>query len=65
MVEYYLDLTPESKQSFQGLIDHLSLTFQSCETVSSLIGYFYSWSQKAREIEDVFTDEIQILVQKL
>ena len=22
-VEYYLDLTPQNKQSFQGLIDHL------------------------------------------
>ena len=36
--EYYLCLTPESNQSFQGLIDYLSLTFQSCETVSTLIG---------------------------
>ena len=29
-VEYDLSVTPESKQSFQGLIDHLSLAFQSC-----------------------------------
>ena len=46
-VEYYLVLTPKSEQSFQGLIDHISLTFQSCETVSSLIVDFYNWSQKA------------------
>ena len=39
-VEYYLGLMPKSKQSFQELIDHLSLMFQSCETVSSLIGVF-------------------------
>ena len=26
-VEYYLGLTPKEEQSFQGLIDHLSLTF--------------------------------------
>ena len=28
-VEYYLGLTPKEEQSFQGLIDHLSLAFQS------------------------------------
>ena len=28
-VEYYLGLTPKGEQSFQGLIDHLSLAFQS------------------------------------
>ena len=48
-VEYYLGLTPENEQSFQRLIDHLSLTFQSCKTVSSLIGDFYHQSQKAQE----------------
>ena len=26
-VEYYLGLTPKDEQSFQGLIDHLSLVF--------------------------------------
>ena len=39
-VEYYLGLTPKNKQSFQGLKNHLSLPFQSCETVSSMIGDF-------------------------
>ena len=28
-VEYYLGLTPEQEQTFQGLIDHLNLAFQS------------------------------------
>ena len=64
-VEYYLGLTPEEEQSFQGLIDHLSLAFQSCETVSSLIADFYNWFQKTRETEDVFADELQILVWKI
>ena len=63
-VEYCVGLTPKSQQSSQGLIDHLSLTFQSCETFISLIGDFYNQSQKARETEDMFTDELQILVQK-
>ena len=30
-VEYYLGLTPKEEQSFQGLIDHLTLAFQSCK----------------------------------
>ena len=47
-VEYYLGLTPEQEQSFQGLIDHLSLTFQSCKTVSSLIADFYNWCRRTR-----------------
>ena len=57
-------LDPESEQSFQGLIDHLSFTFQSCKTVSSLIGDFYNWSQKAHETEDMFVDKLQVLVHK-
>ena len=61
-MEYYLGSTPKGRQSFQGLIDHLSLRVHSCETVSSLIGDFYNQSQKARETEDVFLDELQILV---
>ena len=60
-----MGLTPKSEQSFQGLIDHLSLAFQSSETVSSLIADFYNWSQKTRETEDVFADELQVLVQKI
>ena len=64
-VEYYLGLTPEEEQSFQGLIDHLSLAFQSCETVSSLIADFYNRFQKTRETEDAFADELQILVRKI
>ena len=51
-VEYYLGLTPKSEQSFQGLIDHLSLAF-------------YNWSQKAQETEDMFADELQVLVRKI
>ena len=64
-VEYYLGLTPKQEQSFQGLINHLSLTFQSCKTVSSLIADFYNWCQRTRETEDAFADELQILVRKI
>ena len=61
-VEYYLGLTPKEEQSFQGLIDHLSVAFQLCKTVSSLIADFYNWSQKIRETKDAFVDELQVLV---
>ena len=61
-VEYYLGLTPKEEQSFQGLIDHLSLAFQSCEMVSSLIADFYNQSQKIQETTDAFVDELQVLV---
>ena len=64
-VEYYLGLTPKEEQSFQGLIDHLSLAFQSCEMVSSLIVDFYNHSQKTRKTEDAFADELQVLVRKI
>ena len=60
-----MGLTPKCEQSFQGLIDHLSLMFQSCAMVSSLIADFYSQSQKARETKDMFADELQVLVRKI
>ena len=63
-VEYYLGLIPKEEQSFQGLIDHLSLAFQSCKMVSSLIADFYNWSQKIWGTKDAFADELQILVRK-
>ena len=63
-VEYNLGLTPKCEQSFQGLIDHLSLAFQSCKMVSFLTADFYNQSQKARETEDMFVDEMKVLVRK-
>ena len=60
-----MGLTPKQEQSFQGLIDHLSLAFQSCKTVSSLIADFYNQFQKTRETKDAFADELQILVRKI
>ena len=47
------------------MIDHLSLVFQSCKTVSSLIADFYNWSQKTRETKGAFADELQVLVRKI
>ena len=39
--------------------------FQSGETVSKLISDFYGWAQKKNESEDVFADDLQVLVQKI
>ena len=64
-VEYYLGLTPKEEQSFQGLIDHLSLAFQLYKMVSFLIADFYNWSQKIQETADAFADELQVLVRKI
>ena len=64
-VEYYLGLTPKDEQSFQGLIDHIRLMFQSCEMVSSLIADFDNWSQKTQEMKDAFADQLQVLVRKI
>ena len=65
-VEYYLGLTPKEEQSFQELIDHLSLSFSIfCKNVSSLIADFYNQFQKTRETEDAFADELQILIIKI
>ena len=64
-IEYYLGLTHEDEQSFQGLIDCLSLAFWSCEMVSSLITDFYNQFQKTWETEDAFAGELQVLVRKI
>ena len=64
-VKHYLGLTPEVEQYFQGLIGHLSLAFQPCKMVSSLIADFYNWSHKTQETKDVFADKLQVLVRKI
>ena len=64
-VEYNLGMYPEEEQSFQGLIDHLTATFQSSETEIFLIGDFYNCTQKLKESEDAFADELQILGRKI
>ena len=46
--------------TFSGLINHLKSVFQSGETISELISNFYGHVQKKNELEDVFTDDLQI-----
>ena len=64
-VEFYMGMMAEEDQSFEGLIDHLCDAFQSGETLSELISNFYGQSQKARETEDTFADDLQVLARKI
>ena len=61
-VEFYMGMVMEDQQTFEGLIQHLRNAFQSGETISKLISNFYGWAQKRNESEDVFADDLQILV---
>ena len=64
-VEFYMGMVAEEDRSFEGLIDHLCDAFQLGETLSKLISHFYGWSQKTRETEDTFTDDLQVLARKI
>ena len=60
-----MGMVDEEDQSFEGLIDHLCDAFQPGETCSELISHFYGWSQKTRETEDTFADDLQVLARKI
>ena len=47
--------------SYQDLIKHLSVTFQGGKDEANLQAEFYRCSQKAKETEEAFADELQIL----
>ena len=64
-VEFYMGMIADDQQTFSGLVNHLKNAFQLGETVSELIGNFYSCHQKRNESEDVFADDLQILVRKI
>ena len=60
-----MGMMAKEDQSFEGLIDHLCDAFQSGETLSELISDFDGWSQKARETEDTFADDLQVLARTI
>ena len=64
-VEFYMDLIADDQQTFDGLVNHLKNAFQLGETVSELISDFYGHHQKRNELEDVFANDLQILVRKI
>ena len=64
-VELYMGMVAEDKQTFEGLIQHLKNAFQSGKTISKLISDFYSQAQEKNKSEDVFVDNLQVLVWKI
>ena len=64
-VEFYMDMIVDDQQTFNGLVNHLKDAFQSGETVGELISNIYGQQQKNNEMEDVFADDLQILVRKI
>ena len=64
-VEFYMGMIADDQQTFDDLVDHLKNAFQSGETMSKLISDFYSHHQKRTESEDVFANDLQILVRKI
>ena len=61
-VEFYMGMVMEDQPTFEGLVQHIKNAFQSGKTISELIGDFYSWAQKENESEEVFVDDLQVLV---
>ena len=64
-VEFYIGMIADDQQTFDGLVNHLKNAFQSGETMSELISDFYGCHKKRSELEDVFADDLQVLVRKI
>ena len=64
-VEFYMGMTADNQETFDGLVNHLKNAFQSGETMSELISDFYGHHQKKNELEDAFVNYLQILVRKI
>ena len=64
-VEFYMGMTSDDQQTFVGLVNHLKNAFQLGETVNELISDFYGCHQKRNESEDVFANDLQILVRTI
>ena len=63
-VKYQLDLNG-AEMSYKDLLEHLNLAFAGGEDESTLMADFYSHTQKAKESEESFADELQVLAQKV
>ena len=63
-VKYQLDLNG-AEMSYKDLLEHLNLTFVGGEDESTLMADFYSHTQKAKESEESFADELQVLAWKV
>ena len=63
-VKYQLDLN-SAEMSYKDLLEHLNLTFVGGEDESTLMADFYSRTQKVKELEESFADELQVLAWKV
>ena len=64
-VEFCMGMIMDDQQTVDDLVNHLRNAFQSGETVNELISDFYSQHHKKSESEDVFADDLQILVRNI
>ena len=63
-VKFQLDLCG-SDILYQDLLKYLSIAFQGGNEEANLLAKFYSHGQKAKESEEAFADELQILACKV
>lgn len=64
VIEFKLDLCG-GVISYQDLLRYLSGAFQGGNDEAQILAKFYSHSQKPKESEEVFTNELQVLVHKV
>ena len=63
-VEFQLNLCG-GNITYQDLLQHLGITFQGGDDEANVLAEFYSRRQYAKESEESFADELQLLVRKV
>ena len=63
-VEFQLDLCG-GKITYQDLLKHLGVAFQGGDDEANILAEFYSHARHAKESEEVFADELQLLARKV
>ena len=63
-VEFQLDLCG-GDITYQDLLQHLGIAFQGGDDEANVLAEFYSRRQYAKESEESFADELQLLARKV
>ena len=63
-VEFQLDLCG-GNITYQDLLQHLGIAFQGGDDEANILAEFYSRRQYAKELEESFADELQLLARKV
>ena len=63
-MEFQLNLCSGDIQ-YQDLLEHLSIAFQGGDNEANILTEFYSCSQKPKEMEEYFVNELQLLAHKV